>query len=226
MNAVTRAGRIFLSASVALAVLCSTAGAAGIEASTPDGRWRLVAQQGVLLVHEGRNVLPIKELRIARADGTEPSVASALLYNAARNSFLAAFESLPELWEIPLDPTAEPIASGLVHDYRLREGAFEPAFLGIKRTALTYPVLDFAVSSSGAYVAGRASGKHGKDILILAQLDVRRQILAVPIDLPFRMGDAVALRHGGAQWMRFPAVQGAKPWCIDFSRARAPVECP
>jgi len=108
-----------------------------------------------------------------------PSRVSAVYDAAPRRSFVAALKDVPELWEISYDPQAEPIAGGLVHDYRFKEGEFVPGFLNARRTRLADVLDDFFFTPDYRQVVGASrSGKRGQ----VVHLDVRRAIAEV--DLP------------------------------------------
>ncbi|MGE5639417.1 MAG: cytochrome D1 domain-containing protein [Clostridia bacterium] len=118
-------------------------------------------------------VIPAKD-----KDGKSSRVSA--VYDAApRKSFIAALKDIPELWEISYDPKAEPIADGLVHDYRLKEGAFVPGFLNARRTPLEEVLDDFFFTPSYREVIG--TQRDGKRALVV-NLDARRAIAS--FDLP------------------------------------------
>jgi hypothetical protein len=146
-------------------------------AASADGRWLLAAQRESLLLlnGEGREVRRYEGAdlqRLRRGDATR------LFHNAGRRSFIASWPALGELWEIPLDPAAEPIFDGLVHDYRLGEGIAQPGYLGVRRVPLgagAVPDLRFA-DARVPWLAGPLD--EGR--VAIVHLDVRRQIAALP----------------------------------------------
>lgn len=118
-----RGGRVACAALLLAASVC----AAPLEAGSADGRWHLVADgTTITLLDAARRVVQVHAA--AALDGGQRSVVAAVFDAAPRQSFVLAFVSLPELWEISYDPQAEPIYQGLVHDYRQREGIAEPGF--------------------------------------------------------------------------------------------------
>lgn len=156
-------------------VALSTRAAEPAQASSPDGRWQLRAEGHALVVLDrGERV---KTIDASRRDGQQRSTVAEIHAVPQRRSFVIAFDTLAELWELSIDPNAEPVFDGLVHDWRLGEGIAEPGFLGVRRTPLGRPLRELQIDDSGAFVLGRepdASGLRGA--LRLVQLDVRRAI--------------------------------------------------
>lgn len=148
-------------------------------ATSSDGRWRLEAAPPAslrLLDDGGRQV---RDWPAARLDGSSPSAVASVHDNPARRSFLAAFTTLPELWEISYDPAAEPIYDGLVHDWRLGEALPRSGFLGARRTPLEAPLAVLAIAGQGRLVMGLSAGVPPS--LDVIHLDVRRRIARTPL---------------------------------------------
>lgn len=161
--------RLHRLASALLAGLCSLAVAAPPEALSADGRWRVGGQDGAVLVFDAGRIartLPARSL-----GGREDAAAVvAVRYVGARRSFIIAFDTLPELWELSVDPDAPPLYEGLVHDYRMGEAIASPGFLGVRRTRLDAPARSLDADARGpAYVAvTTADGTR-----LIVNLDVR-----------------------------------------------------
>ena len=102
-----------------------------------------------------------------------PSPISFLQDAPRRKSFIVALKDAPELWEVSYDPNAEPIADGLVHDFRLREGNFLPGFLNPRRTKLEQPLERPFLVQELSQMVGMQRGTHRA---VVVQLDVRRVI--------------------------------------------------
>ena len=153
-------------------ILGSAWAAEPAQASSPGGRWQVRAEGMAVAVFD-RGVR-VKTIATSRRSGQQPSTVAEFHAVPQRRSFVIAFDSLAELWELSIDPEAEPLFDGLVHDYRLKEGLAEPGFLGVRRTPLAQPLGDLKIDDSGAYVLGREKGDGGA--LRLVQLDVRRAI--------------------------------------------------
>ena len=190
------------------------------EVRSADGRWRLSAEDGAVVVsavdgglsrrHEARSL-----------DGRERGQPRWLGALPARTSFLLAFEGLPELWEIPLDPRAEPIFDGFVHDYKMGEGIAKPGFLGVRRIRLPETLGALAPDRSGAYVLGRgADAPDGRAVLHLVQLDVRRAIARFVVDADPDLERAEARPIDGRDHLVVPDRRGGPPLVLDLRAAR------
>jgi hypothetical protein len=157
-------------ASVLLAGACGAALAAP-DAVSADGRWHVKAEgSSVVVLDTGRAMKTLPARRMGDSQGDATPVA--IRYLIARRSFVIAFDTLAELWELSVDPNAPPLFDGLVHDYRMGEGVASPGFLGVRRTPLPAPVHALAVdATNNAYVLAR-----GTDAWWLINLDIRRPI--------------------------------------------------
>lgn len=164
-------------------------------ATSADGRWALLAHG------EQLSLLDAQARLVRRYEGTDLSrrrhgPARALWHLPQRRSFVVAWPALGELWEIPLDPDAEPIFDGLVHDYRLGEGIASPGYLGVRRTPLGLPMPDLAFADAQLpWLAGLQDER-----VVVVHLDVRRRVAERV--LPGARPQAALLRRseGGAQW--------------------------
>jgi hypothetical protein len=126
----------------------------------------------------------------------------AAVYDATpRRSFVAALRDTPELWEISYDPRAEPIAAGLVHDYRLKEGEFVPGFLNPRRTRLESVLEDFFFTPDFSRVVGTSrDGKRGQ----VVHLDVRRALAAVDLPGLPHLASGISWERDGRRVMATP----------------------
>jgi hypothetical protein len=157
-------------ASLALALLCSGAALAAPGESSADGRWRVEGQgHSLVVIDAGQRVKTLPARSLA---GGDASAVSAVRFLPHRRSFVIAFEALPELWELSIDPEAPPIFDGLVHDYRMGEAVAAPGFLGVRRTPLAVPVRALAIDAgNNAHVLARSA-----QAWWLVNLDIRRAI--------------------------------------------------
>jgi hypothetical protein len=146
-------------------------------AASADGRWRIEGREGSVLVFDGERLA--KTLPAQRLVGGERAAVIDVAWLPARRSFVIAFDTLPELWELSVDPQAPPVHDGLVHDYRMGEAIAAPGFLGVRRTPLAAPVRALAADSHGGpqVLARSADGAW-----LLVHLDVRRAIARYVID--------------------------------------------
>jgi hypothetical protein len=133
----------------------------------------------------------VRDIPAASADGKTSSRVSAVYTAGPRKSFVAALKDLPEAWEISWDPKAEPVAQGLVHDYRMKEGGFLPGYLNPRRTPLEDVLDDFFFTPDYRQIVG--ARRDGKQLQVV-HLDARRAIAT--LDLP-------GLPHlaSGISWM-------------------------
>jgi DNA-binding beta-propeller fold protein YncE/cytochrome c553 len=120
----------------------------------------------------------VKLIPVRDQAGRKTSRVSAVYDAAPRRSFVAALKDIPEVWEISYDERAEPIATGLVHDYRSREGAFIPGMLNPRRSVLDELLDDFFFTRNYSELLG-APRDGGKGQVV--NLDVRRKIASVDV---------------------------------------------
>lgn len=199
---------------------CAAAATALPQAHSDDGRWRVAAEDRVVAVYDGG--VRVKTLVATGREGRDaPSAVSAIRHLPARRSFVIAFETLAELWELSIDPQAAPIFDGLVHDYRLGEGIATPGYLGARRTRLELPLRELAVDDSGAYVLGcTAAGLDGQAQLHLVQLDIRRTIGRFAVQGEPDLAATQTLRDNGRELLSVPDRQGGPATVVDLRRAR------
>jgi hypothetical protein len=192
-----------------------------LQATSAEGRWRAVAESGAVAIFDTVTGQRTRTLRALTLDGEGPSAVAEIHHAARRHSFVIAFETLAELWEVSHDPRAEPIYDGFVHDYKMGEGIAIPGFLNPRRTRLEQPLRALALDDSGAFVLGRArDGADGRARLHLVQLDVRRVIARFEVagdpDLPA----AQALHRDGRSLIRVPDRAGGAATVVDVRGAR------
>ncbi|HEX5613363.1 MAG TPA: cytochrome D1 domain-containing protein, partial [Burkholderiales bacterium] len=139
---------------------------------------------------------------------------SGVLDAARRRSFVVALQDLPELWEVSYDPKAEPIAEGVVHDFRLKEGTFVEGFLNPRRTKLEQPLDDVIFLADGSLVVGMQ--RHGGAGLAV-QLDIRRPIAV--FDLAGSTGPASGTTWSakGRRFFAIPSAQQAVLTIVDLA---------
>jgi hypothetical protein len=155
----------------ALAGLACTWTLAAPVAASADGRWRIESHDGTVRVFDGERLA--KTLPAQRLGGDGRAGVVDAVYLPARRSFVIAFDTLPELWELSVDPQAPPVHDGLVHDYRMGEAIATPGFLGVRRTPLAAPVRSLTVDARGGpYVLARSAD----GAWLLINLDVRQPI--------------------------------------------------
>ena len=164
-------------------------------AVSSDGRYVMVANY---LPHS--IVILDGELNLVKVLDAGSRVSA--VYDAPpRKSFIAALKDVAELWEISYDPAAEPVARGLVHDFRSREGAFAPGFLNPRRTALEDVLDDFFFTPDYRELIGaQRDGKRGQ----VVQLDVRRAIATLELPGLPHLGSGISWERQGRRVMATP----------------------
>jgi hypothetical protein len=136
------------------------------------------------------------------------------VYDAApRRSFVAALKDLPELWEISYDPKSEAIPAGLVHDYRLKEGAFVPGFLNARRTPLEDVLDDFFFTPDYRQLVGTQRG--GKRAQVV-HLDVRRAVATLELSGLPHLGSGISWERDGRRVMATPNLREGLVSVIDM----------
>jgi dihydro-heme d1 dehydrogenase len=177
-------------------------------AVSADGKYVMVANylpHSVVLLDHELNFL--KEIETG-------SRVSAVYDAAPRRSFVVALKDLPELWEISYDPRAEDVPTGLVHDYRLKEGAFVTGFLNPRRTRLDEVLDDFFFTPDYAQVVGASrDGKRGQ----VVHLDVRRAIATLELPGLPHLGSGITWERGGTRVMATPNLREGLVTIVDLA---------
>lgn len=186
-------------------------------AVSSDGKYVVVANY---LPHSV--VVLDSDLRFLKELNTGSRVSA--VYDAApRKSFVVALKDLPELWEISYDPKAEDIPSGLVHDFRLKEGAFVPGFLNPKRTKLDDVLDDFFFTPDYRQVVGASrDGKRGQ----VVHLDVRRAIATLELPGLPHLGSGITWVRNGARVMATPNLREGVVTVVDVASWKAVAQVP
>lgn len=159
-------------------------------AQSADGRWLAVAggtplalrlyavQPGNLVQGAVDSGQPTPVLAathpVAMLTGQVATGVHAVFAAPSRRSFVVALDGVPELWEVNLDPAAEPIHDGFVHDYRMGEAIAKPGFLGVRRTPLPQPVRVLGTDGPGTHVF--TVPVDGPLHIEVVNLDVRRPV--------------------------------------------------
>jgi DNA-binding beta-propeller fold protein YncE len=190
-------------------------------AISSDGKYVMVANY---LPHSV--VVLDGDLRFVKEIATGSRVSA--VYDAGpRSSFIAALKDLPEVWEISYHPKAEPIATGLVHDFRLKEGSFVPGFLNPRRTPLEDVLDDFFFTPGYATLVGtQRDGKRAQ----VVHLDVRRAIATFELPGLPHLGSGITWERAGRRVMATPNLREGSVSVIDVGSwkpvARVPTAGP
>ena len=182
-------------------------------AVSPDGKHVAVANylpHTLVLLDGDLNLL--KAIEVTDREGTQTSRVSAVYEATPRSSFVAALKDVPELWEISYDPKAEEIATGLVHDYQYREGAFVRGYLNPRRSKLTEVLDDFFFTQDYSTVLGASREGVGQ----VVHLDVRRKIADLPLDGMPHLGSGITWDWQGRRVMASTNLKAAEVTVIDL----------
>jgi hypothetical protein len=181
---------------------CRVAAEAPVHAlaASPDGRWVLVAYGQRLSLVDARGAV-VKTFEGSDFGRMRRGAATVLFSLPQRQSFFAAWPALGESWEISLDPDAEPLFEGLVHDYRMGEGIASPGYLGARRAPLGLPMPVFGFADRRVpWLAGMQG-----DEAVVVHLDVRRRIAALRVP---------GANPAGATLVPTSRGRGTNPWWL------------
>jgi len=186
-------------------------------AVSSDGKFVMVANY---LPHS--LVLLDSDLRLVKIISS-PSRISAVYDAHPRKSFVAALKDVPEIWEISYDPRAEPIAAGLVHDFRTMEGSFVPGFLNVRRTVLEDVLDDFFFTPDYRQVLG--ASRDGKRAQVV-HLDVRRAVASFELPGLPHLGSGISWEREGRRVMATPNLREGVVSVIDVASWKVLKEIP
>jgi DNA-binding beta-propeller fold protein YncE len=192
-------------------------------AVSSDGKYLMVANYlpHTLAVFDS-NLELIRILEVKSQKG-ETSRVSAVYDAGPRKSFVAALKDVPEIWEISYDPNAEPIAAGLVHDFRLKEGAFVPGFLNARRTPLDDVLDDFFFTPGYREVVGaQRDGRRG----LVVNLDVRRVVATLELPGLPHLGSGISWERDGRRVMATPNLRDGVVSVIDVQTWKTIAQVP
>ncbi len=181
-------------------------------AVSPDGNYVAVANylpHTLVLLDGDLNLL--KVLDVVGKDGVTTSRVSAVYEATPRKSFVAALKDLPEVWEISFDPDAEPIPTGVVHDYRMREGEFVPGYLNVRRTVVEEVLDDFFFTQDYSLLMGASRNGTGQ----VVSLDARRKIADLPLEGMPHLGSGITWDWQGRRVMASTNLKAAEVTVID-----------
>ena len=139
------------------------------------------------LVFLGPDLQPLQRLLLVDKTALHSSAVCTLLVSPQRQSFVALFADMGELWELSYNPLAAEIGLGMVHDFQYREGHFVPGYLNPLRTALPWNVAAGGLDADGHMVQLHSrTPVRGADTLVI-HLDVRKPVTeAVHMAAPLR----------------------------------------
>ena len=149
-----------------------------------DGKWVAVANylpHSLVILDADLNFKKI--IPATDKEGKISSRVSAVYDASPRQSFVVALKDIKEVWEVSYNPTAPEIPSGIIHDFKYREGSFMPGFLNPKRTQLEDYLDDFYFTQGYDEVMGASRNDSKKAISgQVVNLDARKKI--ADLELP------------------------------------------
>lgn len=164
-------------------------------AVSSDGRVVMAANTlpHTLVALDAADLAPIKVIPVADDSGKSSRVSA--VYDAPpRGSFIAALKDIPEVWEIPYDPNAEPVYPGLVHDYRLGEALAAKGPFPVRRIRLDDYLDDFFFDPPYRHLIGAArNAKNGQ----VVNLIVGRKIAEIDLTGLPHLGSGITWAHKG-----------------------------
>ncbi|MFO1352418.1 MAG: cytochrome D1 domain-containing protein [Gammaproteobacteria bacterium] len=181
-----------------------------------DGRTVMVANYlpHTLVALDATDLALLKVIPVADAQGKSSRV-SAVYAAPPRHSFIAALKDLKELWEIPYDDQAEPIYTGIMHDYRAESGEAPPLArepFPVRRIALDDYLDDFFFDPGYQNLIGAArDGGKGQVINLIVGRPIAT--LALP-GLP-HLGSGISWDYQGQTVMATPNLKEGVVSVID-----------
>ncbi|MES2877423.1 MAG: cytochrome D1 domain-containing protein [Pseudomonadota bacterium] len=151
----------------------------------------------------------VKLLPVADKTSQITSPVAAVLTAKTRNSFIASFTGISELWEISYNPNAPEISVGLVHDFQYREGTFMPGYLNPQRITLPSPSTELLVTEAGNEVVtahAEADLLHpgASARVLVTNLDARRKVAEFALPGWPALGRSLAWRMDGQDRLAVP----------------------
>jgi len=182
-------------------------------AVSSEGRFVLV---GNYLPHS-LAVLDAADLRLIKlipvTDGSGNSSRVSAVYDAPpRHSFIIALKDLTEIWEIPYAENAEPVYSGLVHDYRYDEALAEEGPFPVRRIRLDDYLDDFFFDTDYNNVIGAARNSRNGQVVSLL---VGRKIADIDLSGLPHLGSGISWEYGGRTVLASPNLRESRVSIID-----------
>ncbi len=193
-------------------------------AVSSDGKFVMVANylpHTLVLLDADLNLMKVLEAR--DREGKTTSRVSAVYDAGPRKSFVAALKDIPEVWEISYDERAEPIAAGLVHDFRYKEGAFIPGRFNPRRSVLAEYLDDFFFTPGyNELMATSRDGGQGQ----VVNLDVRRKVATVAVPGMPHLASGITWDYGGRTVLATPNLKQGVVSVIDIKTWKLVKEIP
>jgi len=183
-------------------------------AVSSDGRYVIAGNYlpHTLVILDAKDLSLIKVIPV-RGDAGKSSRVSAVYDAAPRKSFIVALKDIPEAWEIPYDENAEPIYSGLVHDYRMGEALAEKGPFPVRRLRLDDYLDDFFFDQAYEHLIGAARDAKNGQVL---NLTVGRKIADVALPGLPHLGSGITWDYQGMPVLATPNLKEGVVSIVDM----------
>ena len=168
-----------------------------------------------LVMLDAADLTPMTVIPTAGMRNGPTSRVSAVYQAAPRESFIAAFKDINEVWEIPYAENPPPVYGGLVHSHETghEEALADPAGrFPIRRIEVDAPLDDFFFGPDYRILVG-ASRDGGARVV---HLDVGRTIAELPIDGLPHLGSGITWERDGRRVMATPHLRAGAVSIIDM----------
>lgn len=179
-----------------------------------DGRYVLVGNYlpHSLVLLDAVDLKPVKLIPVQNKQGKTSRV-SAVYAATPRNSFIAALKDIPEVWEIYYNEEHEPVYSGLVHDYRHKEGLEDKSAFPVRRIKLDDYLDDFFFDQSYTHLIGAArNAKNGQ----VVNLNIRRKVAELDLSGLPHLGSGITWNYQGRAVLATPNLKKSEISIIDM----------
>ncbi|MEK7207184.1 MAG: cytochrome D1 domain-containing protein [Pseudomonadota bacterium] len=183
-------------------------------AVSSDGRFVIAGNYlpHTLVILDAKDLSLIKVIPV-KGDAGKTSRVSAVYDAAPRKSFIVALKDIPQVWEIPYDEKAEPVYSGLVHDYRMGEALAEPGPFPVRRLRLDDYLDDFFFDQAYEHLIGAARDAKNGQVL---NLTVGRKIADVALPGLPHLGSGITWDYQGTPVLATPNLKEGVVSIVDM----------
>lgn len=185
-------------------------------AVSSDGRYVMAANYfpNTLVLLNAKDLSVIKIFDIADDKG-KTSRASAVYTAPPRQSFLVALKDIPEIWEISYMDNPQPVAQGMVHNYKpgQMEGQFDFGPFPVRRIKLDDYLDDFFFDQEYRTAFGAArNAKMGQVI----NLNVGRKVGDLELSSMPHLGSGITFEYEGREVLATPHLSEGVVSIIDM----------
>ena len=160
-----------------------------------DGRYVIAGNYlpHTLVILDAGDLSLIKVIPVLGDSGNSSRVSA--VYDAPpRNSFIVALKDIPEIWEIIYADNAEPVYTGLVHDYRYQEGIPVNSPFPVRRIRLDDYLDDFFFDDKYQNLVGAARNSRNGQVV---NLIVGKKIADIELSGLPHLGSGVTWQYQG-----------------------------